>query len=123
MVGHLGSYPEFMADLKKSFCTDEFVKKHFSDPDAAWDDAATINKDGTLRIIESLNLIAPNLNDAREAKFSSDVSALVSKLLALLTNYYHTNDIMEEVRKAKKLARRANLQIDAQLGQDPYFFA
>ena len=116
------SYPEFMADLKKSFCTDEFVKKHFSDPDAAWDDAATINKDGTLRIIESLNLIAPNLNDAREAKFSSDVSALVSKLLALLTNYYHTNDIMEEVRKAKKLARRANLQIDAQLGQDPYFF-
>lgn len=116
------AYPDFMLDLKKSFCTDEFVKKHFDEPEEAWDAAATINKDGTLRIIDGLNAIAPNLNDARETKFSSDIQSLIAKLKALLENYYHTSDIAEEVRKAKKQARRANMQIDAQIGQDPFFF-
>lgn len=116
------AYPDFMLDLKKSFCTDDFVKKHFTNPEEAWDDAATINKDGTLRIINGLNAIAPNLNDAREARFSADIQALITKLKAILESYYHTSDVAEEVRKAKKQARRANMQIDAQIGQDPFFF-
>ena len=116
------AYPDFMLDLKKSFCADEFVKKHFADPEEAWEEAATINKDGTVRIIGALNAIAPNLDEARETKFSTDIKALISKLRALLENYYHTSDIAEEVRKAKKQARRANMQIDSQIGQDPFFF-
>lgn len=116
------AYSDFMLDLKKSFCSDEFVKKHFANPEEAWDAAASINKDGTLRIIEGLNSIAPNLNDARETKFSTDIQSLVARLKALLENYYHTSDIAEEVRKAKKQARRANMQIDSQIGQNPFFF-
>lgn len=116
------AYPDFMLDLKESFCKDEFVGRHFEDPQRAWDDAASINMDGTRRIIDALNVIAPNLNDARRAKFEADIVSLNDKLMSLLGNYYHTRDISEEIRKAKKQARKANMQIDARLGQDPFFF-
>lgn len=116
------AYPDFMFDLKESFCKDEFVERHFEDPQGAWDDAATINMDGTQRIIKALNAIAPNLNDARKVKFEADIQSLSGKLASLLGNYYHTSDVAEEIRKAKKQSRKANMQIDVRLGQDSFFF-
>lgn len=116
------AYPDFMEDLRDSFCNDDFVKKHFVNPQESWDAAAAINMDGTQRIIQSLNAIAPNINDARTNKFSNDINLLVAKLKSILERYYHTNDVMEEIRKAKKQSRKANMQIDAQIGQNPYFF-
>lgn len=116
------AYPGFMTDLRSSFCSNSFVKQHFEAPDMAWDCAAKINCDGTSRIISSLNAIAPNLNNARYSKFSSDVKSLVAQLKALLGNYYHSDNKDEEVQKAKKQSRKANMQIDIQIGADPSFF-
>lgn len=116
------AYPNFLNDLRSSFCSNSFVKEHFEAPDNAWDCAANINCDGTARIINGLNTIAPNLNNARNAKFSADIKALQSQLKALLINYYHSDNKDEEVQKAKKQSRRANMQIDIQIGADPSFF-
>ena len=45
-------YPTFREDLKKSFLEFEFVKRHFANPTESWNEAASINKDGTNLIIE-----------------------------------------------------------------------
>ena len=116
------AYPTFLNDLKNSFCSCQFVKKHFESPENAWDSAATMNNDGTSRIIEALNTIAPNLNNARTTKFNSDIKVLVNKLNSLLQGYYHSDNKDEEIQKAKKQSRRANMQIDIQIGKNPSFF-
>lgn len=121
LIGH-PAYPNFLNDLRQSFCTNQFVSEHFDDPAYAWDCAAEMNCDGTSRIIKALNTIAPNLNNARNNKFNADVRQLVSKLRSLLLNYYHSDNKDEEVQKAKKQARKANMQIDIQIGKDPAFF-
>lgn len=116
------AYPTFLNDLRNSFCSCQFVKTHFNSPENAWDSAATMNNDGTSRIIDALNTIAPNLNNARTSKFNSDIRALLNKLKSTLQVYYHSDNKDEEVQKAKKQSRRANMQIDIQIGKDPSFF-
>ena len=46
----------------------------------------------------------------------------MNKLKSTLQVYYHSDNKDEEVQKAKKQSRRANMQIDIQIGKDPSFF-
>ena len=116
------SYPAFFNDLRQSFVTNDFVKLHFADPAGAWDDAASCAKDGTGRIIQSLNVIAPNVAKARDDKFSADVKRMVNGLSAFLEQYYHPDSSDEQLKIAKRQAGAACMQVDRMIGHDPYSF-
>ncbi len=116
------NYPTFFSDLKKSFISNDFVQLHFSDPNDAWESAASCAKDGTLRIISSLNSLAPNVSKAREDKFDNDVKQIKNGMSAFLEQYYHPDSNEEKLNLAKRQAGRACVQIDRMIGRDSYAF-
>ena len=115
-------YPSFFPDLKRSFVTNEFVRKHFDNPEKAWDESATPTHDGTIPVMRSLNALAPNIAGAREVYFTNELEKLHKELLSVMENLYESGDAGESIKKAKRLAGRINLSIDSQCGQDQYFF-
>lgn len=116
------AFPNFMECLKQSFISYDFVTKHFSDASQAWDGAATLNNDGTKAIIAALNELAPRVKEARDNKFASEVKELLNKLKTTLSLYYHSGSVDEEIKKAKRQAAQANLQIGILDSRDPSAF-
>ncbi len=97
-------YPNFRKDLRQSFLDYEFVKRHFANPAESWDEAASINKDGTKLIIDKLTIAANNINPARRDKTITELNEISQIILAELLKYFHSNDKDEELQKAKNTA-------------------
>ncbi|MBQ7711329.1 MAG: hypothetical protein IJT39_05825 [Bacteroidales bacterium] len=116
-------FPDYLAQLKRSFTTNKFVRNHFENPERHWDAAASPACDGTITIIEHLNSLAPRVNGARLQKFNNDYNLLVEELRSLLLSEYHDDDPAEQTRKAKKEAGRVIVGIDRQCGNNPYFWS
>lgn len=79
-----------------------FVKKHFAHPDQAWEDAATINHDGSQAIISSLEKIATVIDAARKQKYYDEVQCMRDEMLAALQHFYisgEEKDKREEIRR------------------------
>jgi hypothetical protein len=113
----------FMDDLKESFVNFQFVKDHFDDPSASWDDAATPGNDGTEAIIKKLTIAANNLEKSRTQKFKRDLDNIIKSVYReLKENHFHDDDadlrIVEKIKKAGKI----QLELDVAFGKDPYFF-
>ena len=115
-------YPDFYTDLRTSFIGNDFVKMHFANPVLAWDNAATPTNDGTIPVMQALNQIAPNIDQARESDLLSKIMDIQKGVLVLLESVYESNDSAESIKKAKRLSGKINLSIDAECGDDPYFF-
>jgi hypothetical protein len=116
------TYPTFFNDLKKSFVEDDFVVKHFSDPEKSWNEAASCAKDGTRLIIGSLNKIAPNVLEARNEKFADDIRKIQDQLCSLLQQYYHPDNGDDCIKLAKRQIGKSRSQIDIMIGDDKYSF-
>lgn len=98
------SYETFRNDLKESFINYEFVKNHFTNPEESWDEAASINKDGTKLIIDKLTIAANNINPARMSKMLTELNEITQSMLDELLKHFHSNDKDEELQKAKNMA-------------------
>jgi hypothetical protein len=97
-------YPNFRLDLRQSFLDYDFIKRHFANPVESWDEAASINKDGTKLIIDKLTIAANNINGARKEKTIRELNEISQNILTELFKYYHSNDKDEELQKAKSIA-------------------
>lgn len=112
------SYPSFREDLKSSFINYPFVKKHFADPENAWDEAASINKDGTKLIIEKLTVAANHINSARYEKMLTQLSEINQSILNVLIRYFHSNDKDAELQMAKYVAGDIQHKLDTAFSAD-----
>lgn len=97
-------YPTFRQDLRQSFLDYEFVKRHFANPAESWDEAASINKDGTKLIIDKLTIAANNITPARREKTLIELNEISQTILDELLKHFHSNDKDEELQKAKNTA-------------------
>ena len=97
-------YLNFRQDLRQSFLDYDFVKRHFANPAESWDEAATINKDGTKLIIDKLTIAADNINNARLEKTIAELNEISQTILAELFKHYQSNDKDEDLKKAKNTA-------------------
>ena len=97
-------YPTFREDLKKSFLEYDFVKRHFANPAESWDEAASINKDGTNLIIDKLSIAANSINPARMSKMLTELKEISLTIIAELNKHFHSEDNDKELRKAKDKA-------------------
>lgn len=116
------SFPDFMTRLKASFVAYPEVVKHFQNPDKDWDAAASLNLDGTHRIMASLNALAPNVKRARDIKFNADFLRLLKQLNDVLDRYYHAGSNDDEIRKAQRASAKACLQMGLQVGKNSTAF-
>ena len=110
--------PNFRGKLRESFINYEFVQKHFADPAESWDEAASINKDGTGLIIKKLSTAAENINAARTKKAISELEDIKESFQKELLKYYHSNDKDEELLKAKSIAGDIQLRLDRAFSAD-----
>lgn len=97
-------YPSFRIDLRQSFLDFNFVIRHFSDPQKAWDEAASINKDGTEHIIKNLSVVSRNIALAFREKKLSEINDTSKTICLELSKYYHNTDKNEKLQIAKNLA-------------------
>lgn len=115
-------YPNFLDELKRSFVTNDFVRKHFQDPNKSWEESATPTNDGTKPVMRALNSLAPNIANARETYFREKLEELYKKLHEKLNSFHESDNDAENLKKAKKQFGRIRLAIDSQNGKDQYFF-
>ncbi len=116
------NFPNFRAKLKESFLQYPFVQQHFANPEEAWNEAASMNKDGAGYIIKNLTIAANNINVAREDKFQRDISDINAAIITELSKYYHDENSDNNILHAKRLAGEAQAALDIAFGRDPYFF-
>lgn len=112
------NYPDFRKELYKSFIEYDFVKRHFANPAESWDEAASINKDGTKLIIDRLTVAANNINDARKEKILDELNEISESIFTELLKYYHSNDKDEELQKAKSIAGNIQHKLDMAFSAD-----
>jgi hypothetical protein len=111
-------YPNFRADLRQSFLSYDFVKRHFANPEESWDEAASINKDGTKLIIDKLTVAANNINAARRDKTIAELNEISQNILTELFKHFHSNDKDEELQKAKETAGDIQFQLATAFSAD-----
>ena len=97
-------YSNFRQELRQSFLDYDFVKRHFANPSESWDEAASINKDGTKLIIDKLTIAANNINAAFREKTLAELNDISQIILLELRKNFHSNDKDEELQKAKNAA-------------------
>lgn len=107
------SYPTFREDLRTSFIDYPFVKQHFENPANSWDEAASINKDGTQLIIDKLTIAANNINNTRREKTLSELNKMLQIILDELSRHFHSNDKDEELEKARSIAGAIQFKLDS----------
>jgi len=97
-------YPNFRSNLRQSFIDYDFVKDHFTNPAESWDEAASINKDGTKLIIEKLTIAANQINPARIEKMKAELNEVSQIILSELLKHFHNEDKDIQLKRAKEIA-------------------
>lgn len=115
-------FPDYMANLKNSFLRNEFVRKHFADPEGTWNDVATVNNDGSKAIIRNLDLIAGVLDDARRKKYLTELEEIKEKMYQALSVYFEPEDSEEKNRKVKKITGDIRRSLILAIGSRPENF-
>lgn len=111
-------YPKFRQDLRQSFIEHQFVKSHFKNPSESWDEAASLNKDGTQLIIDKLTIASENINVARRQKTLAELNDNLRSFEAEIRKYFHSNDKDEELQKAKSTAGNIQHTLDTAFSAD-----
>ena len=113
---------EFHQELRRSFISSPYVNTFFEDPELAWDAAATMNNDGSTRIIENLGIVAANAKESRLYKYQSEVKGLHVQTMQLMQEYYHDEDDENILQKAIARSGAIVAEFDVVCGKDNYFF-
>ena len=111
-------YPDFKKNLRQSFIEYDFVKRHFENPSESWDEAASINKDGTKLIIDKLTIAADNINTARMARMCVELNEISQTILTELFKYFNSSDKDAELQKAKSTVGNIQHKLDMAFSAD-----
>lgn len=116
-------YDTFIPSLKKSFLENSFVRCHFENPDKSWDEAATVDKDGSDWIIINLTKSSEKMHASRELQFSKVSGETFNVLVDALTELYHDDNSDLELKRQMQEACAIIGTFDERFGRDKYFFS
>ena len=116
------NYPSYFHDLRDSFMANSFVRKHFANPQQAWDDVATVNHDGSKAIIRNLNSIAEVLDDARRERYLRQLQEIRNEIVNKLSVYYESDDKEENNVRIRQIAGDIKLKTEFAFGEKPERF-
>lgn len=115
-------YPDYFENLKISFKQNDFIKKHFSDPEQAWNDVATINNDGSKAIIQNLDAIADVLEEARNKKYLAQLETIKDEMSQILSVYFEPEDKEEKNLRVKQISSDIRRSLILNVGENPEIF-
>lgn len=115
-------YPDYFENLKASFLNNDFVKKHFADPQRTWDDVATVNNDGSKAIICNLDSIAGVLDEARRKKYLVELQRIKHEMFNKLSVYFEPEDKEAKNQKVKQIASDIGMSLTLSVGENPEIF-
>ena len=115
-------YPEYFNNLERNFLNNEFVKKHFANPKASWDEVSSLNCDGSKAIIRDLDAISSVLEAARREKYLNELKAIRNEMLAKLNTYYEPENKEENNARTRTIAGEIRRRLDSQIGKKPEIF-
>ncbi|MBQ9418661.1 MAG: hypothetical protein IJU19_08800 [Bacteroidales bacterium] len=115
-------FPDYMDALRESFLHNDFVRKHFADPEQTWDNVATPNNDGSKAIIQSLNAIANVLDEARRKKYLAELRSIQQEMLHSLTPYFKPEDSAEKNKKVRQISSDIQFDLTYSVGAKPDIF-
>lgn len=121
-VHEYADYPDYFSNLKNSFLRNDFVRRHFANPETAWNDVATVNNDGSKAIIRNLNSIAGVLDDARRKKYRQQLLEMKQAMYNALSVYFEPEDKEEKNRKVKQIAGDIKFSLAMAVGNKPETF-
>jgi len=95
--------------MRKTFIKNKYVRERFADPSVSWDVSASLNNDGTLYIMEQLAIVAERMDNAREVQFEEMITRNISRVLAIMKEYFVSDDtreiLAENISKANGIFR------------------
>jgi len=115
-------YPDYFDNLKDSFLQNEFVKKHFANPEQTWNDVATVGNDGSRAIIRNLDAIAGVLNNARKKRYLVKLLKIKEEIGHSLSVFYEPEDLEAKNLKAKQMASDIRMSLTLSVGEKPEVF-
>lgn len=121
-VHHHPDYPDYWEHLRESFMKNEFVKRHFKNPEQKWDEVATINNDGSEPIIRDLNSISVVLDDARSERYLTQLREIKKEIDNALKVYYEPEDIEAKNSKVRLIAGDIRRSLIKAIATDPATF-
>lgn len=93
-----GDYVQKLKDMKTSFLAHPFSKKHFRNPEEAWEESCTLNKSGIDYIVKYMT---PTCNpQIRLERLKTLINAQKDKVNAEFEHYVDTGDLASKLRKA-----------------------
>ena len=116
------AFPGFREMLRQSFLDYDFVKLHFENPTEAWDEAASVNKDGTKLIIKKLTIASEHINPARLEKIKKEVADILQQTMELFKDNYDDPEKSKQLEQAIKKASDVRINLLVTFGNNPYFF-
>lgn len=115
-------YPNYFDNLRASFLKNEFVKRHFANPEQTWNDVATVNNDGSKAIVRSLDSIAGVLEEARKKKYLSQLIKIKTEMYNTLSVYFEPEDKEAKNQKVKQIASDIRMSLILSVGEKPEIF-
>lgn len=115
-------YPDYWDRLKDSFMRHKFVRTHFQDPEATWDEVATLNNDGSKAIIRNLDSISTVLDRARKERYQLELDQLKKELVGALQVYYEPEDAEAKNKKVRLIAGDIRRSLMHAVSADPAIF-
>ena len=92
-----------IARLRDEFLANEDGRRHFTDPERAWDAAMTLNDGGISYLAESLRPVCDPA--IKRSQIAARLEALRSDMAARLSPYWHSGDLTAELNKRREEAR------------------
>ena len=115
-------YPDYFKNLKASFLKNDFVKKHFANPEQTWNDVAIVNNDGSKAIIRNLDSIASVLENARKKKYLTQLMNIKEEMDNTLSVYFEPEDKEAKNQKVKQIASDIRMSLILSVGENPEIF-
>jgi len=106
--------------LKQSFIDSELVQKYFRDPEISWNEAATMNKDGSELILANLTKVSGNY--AKTLKFVRDLNETCDSIVKEVSKHFHSDDSDKQIVIAKRNADELRFHLDNIFGINPSVF-
>lgn len=111
---------EYLDVLKNSFVQFDFVQKHFNQPELYWDEATSINFDGSKRIIINLNEVSNNYSKTNY--YLNKLNEITLDLKSFLKQFIYSDDIAEIRANSMKNVNSLQFTFNTILTKDPNSF-
>lgn len=115
-------YPDYFDNLKASFLRNDFVKRHFADPEKTWNNVATVNNDGSKAIIRNLDTIAGVLEDARKKRYLEQLEMIKDEMFSTLSVYFEPEEQEAKNKRVQQIASDIRMSLIFSVGEKPEIF-